>query len=83
MKHPPMPNKSQVHISYAQYNKMYRAYLSLHCVVIVLYRNTNKRKRNSSESMKKGEKIKPNNREVNNIVLKANTSISALLLFQC
>lgn len=42
----------------------------------------NKRKINSRESMKRRVKLKANNREVNNIVLKANTSISALLLFQ-
>lgn len=37
--------------------------------------------KNSSDSMKKEVKLKANNREIN-IVLKANTSISALLLFQ-
>lgn len=42
------------------------------------------RNRNSSVSMKNRVKLKASDREVNNIVLKANTSISALpsLLFQ-
>lgn len=58
------------------------AYVPLHCVAKVLFQGHNMRKRKLKCEREEKVKLKAKNREVNNIVLKADTSLSALLLFR-
>lgn len=58
------------------------AYVALHCVAKALFQGHNMRKRKLKCEREEKVKLKAKNREVNNIVLKADTSLSALLLFR-